>query len=92
MSSREGLDDLPKKKGNSPSCTTQVFGSHILWNDLLANDLIDELHLMIGNFILGAGTPIFNAQPTVSLHLMGVRRWDDADNVVVQYEVRRKSV
>ena len=23
---------------------------------------------------------------------MGVRRWDDADNVVVQYEVRRTSV
>jgi dihydrofolate reductase len=47
-----------------------VFGSHTLWNDLLANDLIDELHLMIGPVVLGAGTPVFDGQPAVSLRLI----------------------
>jgi dihydrofolate reductase len=45
-----------------------VFGSHTLWNDLLAKDLVDELHLMIG-----AGTPVFDGQPAVSLRLIDAR-------------------
>jgi dihydrofolate reductase len=69
-----------------------MFGSHILWNDLLANDLVDELHLMIGNAILGAGTPLFEGKPAVSLRLIDIRKWDDSDNVLVRYEVRHKSV
>ena len=69
-----------------------IFGSHILWNDLLANDLVDELHLMIGNVILGAGTPIFEGKPAVSLRLIDIYKWDDSDNVLVRYEVRHKSV
>jgi len=69
-----------------------IFGSHILWNGLLANDLVDELHLMIGNVILGAGTPIFEDKPAVPLGLIDIRKWDGSDNVLVRYEVRRKSV
>ena len=69
-----------------------MFGSHILWNDLLANDLVDELHLMIGPVILGDGTPIFDSQPEVSLGLIDMRKWDDSDNILVRYEVRHKSV
>ncbi len=64
-----------------------VFGSRTLWSDLLANDLVDELHLMIGNVILGAGTPIFEGKPAVSLGLIDIRKWDDSDNVLVRYEV-----
>ena len=67
-----------------------VFGSRTLWNDLLANDLVDELHLMIGPVVLGAGTPLFDGQPAVSLRLIETRMWDDSGNVLVQYEVRRQ--
>jgi dihydrofolate reductase len=67
-----------------------VFGSHTLWNDLLANDLVDELHLMIGHVILGAGTPVFDGQPAVSLRLLDTRTWDGSDNVLLRYEVRHQ--
>jgi dihydrofolate reductase len=66
-----------------------VFGSHTLWNDLLANDLVDELHLMIGSVVLGAGTPLFDGQPDVSLRLIDTRTWDGSGNVLLRYEVRR---
>ena len=42
-----------------------VFGSRMLWSDLLANDLVDELHLMIRPVVLGAGTSLFDGQPAV---------------------------
>jgi len=64
------------------------FGSHTLWNDLLAHDLVDELHLMIGPVVLGAGTPLFDGQPGVSLRLSETRTWDGSGNVLVRYEVR----
>ena len=65
-----------------------VFGSRTLWNDLLANNLVDELHLMIGPVVLGAGTSVFDGQPAVSLRLIDTRTWDGSGNVLVRYEVR----
>jgi dihydrofolate reductase len=67
-----------------------VFGSHTLWNDLLVNDLIDELHLMIGPIVLGTGTPILDGQPAGSLRLIDTRTWDGSGNVLVRYEVSRQ--
>jgi dihydrofolate reductase len=67
-----------------------VFGSHTLWNALLADDLVDELHLMIGPVVIGAGTPVFDGPPKASLRLIETRTWDGSGNVLVQYEVRRQ--
>ena len=64
-----------------------MFGSHVLWNDLLAHGLVDELHLMIGAGVLGAGTPAFEGRPPVSLRLLGTHTWDGSSLVLTRYAV-----
>lgn len=64
-----------------------VFGSHTLWNDLLAHGLVDEMHLMIGAGVLGAGTPAFEGRPPVSLRLVDTRTWEGSSLVLVRYAV-----
>jgi dihydrofolate reductase len=61
-----------------------VFGSHVLWNDLLKAGLVDELHLMIGAAVLGDGVPLFTG-PRTELRLLDVRRLGDSQLVLAIY-------
>jgi dihydrofolate reductase len=62
-----------------------IFGSRTMWNSLLANSLVDELHLMISPAALGNGTPVFEVP--VDLALREARRFDGSDNVLLRYDV-----
>jgi dihydrofolate reductase len=66
-----------------------VFGSHILWNELLVSGLVDELHLMIGPAFLGSGTPIFEGGAKVALRLLDSRTLDNSELVLMRYAPRR---
>lgn len=68
-----------------------ITGSRTLWNDLLAHDLVDEIHLLIGNLVLGEGVPVFAGKTAASLRLIEVRSWKESDNILVRYEVRHPS-
>ena len=64
-----------------------IFGSHVLWNSMLASGLVDELHLMISPNTLGEGVPLFGRPST--LELRDIRRFDDSSNVQLRYAVKR---
>lgn len=65
-----------------------VFGSHVLWNDLLAAGLVDELHLMVGATVLGDGIPAFGGASVPSLRLIDTESRDGSSNIIVRYDAR----
>lgn len=81
------IADLKRQSGKDILIT----GSRTFWNDLLAHDLVDEIHLLIGNLILGQGVPVFTGNTSAALRLVDTRRWEDSDNVLLRYEVPHKS-
>lgn len=64
-----------------------IFGSHVLWNDLLAHGLVDELHLIVGPGVVGDGVPAFESRPPGRLELLDAQVLDGAGLVLLRYAV-----
>lgn len=81
------LAELKRQEGKAILIT----GSRTLWNDLLAHDLIDEIHLLVGNRILGQGVPVFVGQTPATLRLIETRQWEATGHVLLRYAVLHAS-
>ncbi|MCX2862323.1 dihydrofolate reductase family protein [Paucibacter sp. PLA-PC-4] len=62
-----------------------IYGSPLLASDLLAEGLVDELNLLIGPVVLGAGLPALRKGLPAPLRLLDARRPDDSDTMRLRY-------
>jgi dihydrofolate reductase len=72
-----------------------MYASRMLWNDLLQHGLVDELHFVVGNVVLGGGTPIFEKpiaydDPKVALELLDSKKGETSNNILAKYKVTYK--
>lgn len=72
----------------APGSDLLIFGSHLLFNSLLAQGLVDELHLLVGNVLLGDGVPTFERGLSQQWKLLGQRRLPESDTVALHYDCR----
>lgn len=82
---RAAAHDAIRKLKAQDGADILVFGSVPVWNDLLAVGLVEELHVMVGNGILGDGVPAFTRGLTERLRLQEARRLEGSDNVLLVY-------
>ncbi|WOB07758.1 dihydrofolate reductase family protein [Piscinibacter gummiphilus] len=64
-----------------------MYGGTQVWQDLYAAGLVDELHLLIGNVVLGAGVPAFASGVSRPMTLLGQRRLPESEIVALHYRV-----
>jgi dihydrofolate reductase len=81
---RAGAHDAVAELKRGPGRDILVFGSHVLWNDLLLAGLVDELHLMIGSAFLGDGVPVFSG-PRTGLRLIDARQLGESQLILARY-------
>jgi dihydrofolate reductase len=67
-----------------------IYGSSILFNGLLAHGLVDELHLLVGNVVLGAGVPTFQPGSNPPFKLLGQRHLPGSDIAALHYDLRAR--
>ncbi len=91
--SRDVYNAITKLK-HEPGKDIVMWGSRTLWNDLLAHRLVDELHFVVGNAVLGDGTPAF-AEPipvgaeNLKLKLLDLRRTSPtSESFIAKYAVK----
>jgi dihydrofolate reductase len=65
-----------------------IFGSHVLFNDLLAHGLVDEFHLLVGNVVLGGGVRTFEPGLCAPFRLRGQRQLAGSDIAALHYDCR----
>jgi dihydrofolate reductase len=65
-----------------------IYGSHLLYCSLLAHGLVDELHLLVGNVLLGAGVSTFEPGLAQRWALLDQRRLPGSDTVALRYDCR----
>ncbi|WP_425260978.1 dihydrofolate reductase family protein [Rubrivivax sp. RP6-9] len=68
-----------------------AYGSPSLMNDLLAQDLVDEVRLLVSNVVLGGGVRTFDARPQAALTLVEERRLPRSDIVLLRYACRPRT-
>jgi dihydrofolate reductase len=71
-----------------PGADLLIYGSHLLCGGLLAHGLVDELHLLVGPVLRGAGVPVFEPGPAQRWMLLGQRRLPGSDTVALHYDCR----
>ncbi|ROZ69388.1 dihydrofolate reductase family protein [Ramlibacter sp. WS9] len=72
----------------APGPDLLIYGSHLLYNSLLAHGLFDEMHLLIGNVLLGEGVRTFEAGLAQNWTLLGQKRLPESDTVALHYDCR----
>ena len=72
----------------APGADLLIYGSHLLCSGLLTQGLVDELHLLVGNVLLGAGIPTFEPGLAQQWALRGQRRLPQSDTVALHYDCR----
>lgn len=78
----QAIERLRKEEGDA-----LIFGSQTLWTHLLANGLVDELHLMIGPKVVAGDKRTFVDVPETDLEFIGVRAFGGSGSVVLSYRV-----
>jgi len=72
----------------APGPDLLIYGSHVLYSALLEQGLVDELHLLMANVLLGGGVPTFEPGLSQCWKLLGQRRLPVSDIVALHYDCR----